>query len=81
MELTYTKHGDYFIPNLSLPDMSGYIIGKYGRMCKRYLKEHHRGIFEGMILSGELGRILLRLTKPVMNAWSGLSRQWQKPKA
>ncbi|MGI5899239.1 MAG: TnpV protein [Christensenellales bacterium] len=54
MELTYTKCGDYFIPDLSLPDMSGYQLGKYGRMRKAYLKEHHRGIYEGMILSSKL---------------------------
>lgn len=34
--------------------MTGYQIGKYGRMRKAYLKERHRGIYEGMILSGEL---------------------------
>ena len=54
MELTYTKNGDYFIPNLALPDMTGYQIGKYGRMRKRHLQEHHRGIYEGMVLTEEL---------------------------
>lgn len=53
-EITYTRNGDYYIPNLALPDMTGYQLGKYGRMRKAYLKEHHRGIYEGMILSGKL---------------------------
>ena len=32
MELTYTKCGDYLIPNLVLADTKEYHIGKYGRM-------------------------------------------------
>lgn len=54
MELTYTKCGDYYIPDIVLPDTTENQIDKYGRMRKAYLKEHHRGIYEGMILSGEL---------------------------
>ena len=32
MELTYTKCGDYFIPDLVLSDAKEYHIGKYGRL-------------------------------------------------
>lgn len=63
MELTYTKCGDYFIPDLSLPDMSSYQIGKYGRMRKLYLKEHHRIIFENRVLDGSLWAHLAELDK------------------
>lgn len=54
MELTYTKCGDYYIPDLVLPDTSEYHIGKYGRMHKRYLQEQRLGIYTGMVLSGKL---------------------------
>lgn len=54
MELTYTKAGDYYLPNLAAPDAPAHPIGKYGRMRKRYLKEHHRTIFESMVLDGSL---------------------------
>ena len=37
---TYTKVGDYYIPDLALPETEEYQIGKYGRMRRRYLKEH-----------------------------------------
>ena len=39
---TYRKEGDYYIPNLELPPMPDYQIGKYGRMRRSYLKEHRR---------------------------------------
>ena len=37
MELTYTKCGDYLIPNLVLSDTKEYHIGKYGRLRRAYL--------------------------------------------
>ena len=32
MDGTYCQVGDYFIPNITLPDDGEYQIGKYGRM-------------------------------------------------
>ena len=40
MEVTYTQCGDYLIPDLVLSDTKEYHIGKYGRLCRAYLKEH-----------------------------------------
>ena len=37
-ELTYTRCGDYYIPNLKLSEHPEAPIGKYGRMRQRYLK-------------------------------------------
>ena len=39
-ELTYTRSGDYLIPDLSLTEQPQAPLGKYGRMRKDYLKEH-----------------------------------------
>lgn len=40
MEITYTRHGDYYLPDITLSDNTHYQIGKYGRMRRAYLKEH-----------------------------------------
>ena len=40
MELTYRPEGDYLIPNLMLPVEEAKMIGKYGRLRLRYLKQH-----------------------------------------
>ena len=40
MELTYSKCGDYLVPDLVLSDTKEYHIGKYGRLRRAYLKEH-----------------------------------------
>ena len=54
MELTYTKCGDYYIPDLKAPEAPAYPIGKYGRLRKRYLAEHRPMLYETMILGGIL---------------------------
>ena len=40
MEIKYIRIGDYYFPDLKLPDNSQQPIGKYGRMRMAYLKEH-----------------------------------------
>ena len=48
------QEGDYLIPNLVLPDTGDYQIGKYGRMRRRYLKEHRRVLYTNLLTSGNL---------------------------
>ena len=53
-ELTYSRCGDYYIPNLKLSEQPDTPIGKYGRMRRRYLKEHRPGLYSSLILSEKL---------------------------
>ena len=50
----YTLHGDYYFPDLELPEASRQTIGRYGRMQKAYLEEHRPGLYARLILSGKL---------------------------
>ena len=51
---TYRQEGDYLIPNLVLPDADSYQIGKYGRMHRRFLKDHHTVLYADLLTSGKL---------------------------
>ena len=53
-ELTYTRSGDYWIPNLSLSQQETQPLGKYGRMRKKYLQEHRPVLWNSLILSEKL---------------------------
>ena len=56
---TYRWEGDYFIPNLTLPDDSrSYHIGRYGRLRQTYLREHRSALYNTMLLNGTLNRHL-----------------------
>ena len=49
----YTLNGDYYLPNISIPD-GDKPIGKWGRMRLRFLKENKPILYNQMILSGTL---------------------------
>ena len=38
--IEYVRNGDYYIPNLTVPDDKVYNIGKYGRMHAKFIKEN-----------------------------------------
>ena len=51
---SYTKVGDYLLPNLTIDETEQRPLGKYGRMRIRYLKEHRTVLYDNLLLSGEL---------------------------
>lgn len=59
--LTYTKVGDYYLPNLVLKEQPDTPIGKYGRMRLRYLKEHRKGLYTSLLLTEKLYPHLLEI--------------------
>ncbi len=61
MEMTYTKHGDYLLPDLTLPEQP--TIGKYGMQRKSFLKKHRRATYTAMLLSGTLMEHLSEIDK------------------
>ena len=61
MNITYEKCGDYLIPNIIPdPEPEGE-LKKFGLMRKSYLENHRRGIYSGLLLSGELKKHLLMI--------------------
>ena len=50
----YTLHGDYYLPDLELPEKASAPIGHYGRMRMDYLEKHRPGLYERLLLSGKL---------------------------
>ena len=52
--LTYTLHGDYYLPNLNLSEADKTPIGRYGRMRMTYLQENRPGLYTRLLLSGKL---------------------------
>ena len=58
--LDYVLVGDYYIPDLKLPEESR-TIGRWGRMHKVYLQEHRPGQYNELLLSGKLWTYLADL--------------------
>ena len=60
--LEYIRSGDYFIPNLTLPEETR-PIGRWGRMHREYLKEHRPIQYNCLLLSGKLWTYLADLNE------------------
>ncbi len=60
--ITYIRCGDYYIPDIRLPEESR-PIGKWGRLHRDYIKEHHPIRFNALGLSGELWTYLADLNE------------------
>lgn len=58
---TYTQVGDYLLPNLVIEEADRRPIGKYGRMRKRYLKEHQPILYSNLLTAGTLSRHLTEI--------------------
>ena len=54
MEITYSKYGDYYLPDLVLSEEEPATYGRFGRIRLKYLKEHRRVLYINLLTSGEL---------------------------
>ncbi len=78
MELTYTKVGDYYIPDLTLGDQPDKPIGLYGRMRRTYLQEYRPGVFNAMVLNGTLYSHLVEIDEAAQHRLDVLMPQFAK---
>jgi len=74
MNIEYIHSGDYFIPDLKLPEETR-PIGKWGRMYRDYLKEYHPIRFNNLVLSGNLWTYLADLNEQAQQRIEALIAQ------
>ena len=60
--IDYILVGDYYIPDLKLPEENR-PIGRYGRLHREYLKEEHPARYSSLILTGKLWTYLADLNE------------------
>ena len=73
--ITYTKQGDYLLPDLELPEQPKVEIGVFGQRHKRYLKEHHRLIYFNLLTSCKLAAYLVDTDSQANEMFDLLVRQ------
>ena len=77
MNINYIRVGDYFIPDLTLPEEIR-PIGRWGRMHRDYLREHRPIQYNCLLLSGKLWTYLADLNE---QAQTRLARVIEQMKA
>ena len=73
--LTYTRNGDYLIPDLKLSEQPEKPLGKYGRMRKAYLKEHRPILYNQLLMSEKLYPHLLEIDETAQSRLEQLMPQ------
>lgn len=78
--IDYVLVGDYYIPDLKLPEEER-PIGKYGRMHRDYLKEYHPVLFNDLVLSCQLWTYLADINEQAQGRLQVIISQMQKAEA
>ena len=66
MNISYTKQGDYLLPNLILKDKEQFNIGKYGLLRLEYIKKYKLGLYFDLIVNDTLNEYLHDIDTTVM---------------
>ena len=66
MNISYTKQGDYLLPNLILKEKVQYNIGKYGLLRLEYIKKYKLGLYFDLLVNDTLNEYLHSIDITVM---------------
>jgi hypothetical protein len=72
--ITYHGEGDYLLPDLVPPESPH--IGIWGMRRRDYLKKHHDGIYNGMLLTGKLNAQLEEIDRVANEMFDLLVEQY-----
>ncbi len=73
MDGTYYQEGDYFLPDLSVPELPA--IGIWGQRRRQYLEEHRQALYTALLLSGKLNDHLSEVDEQAEAMFSQLVKQ------
>ncbi len=59
--IPYILHGEYYLPNIVLSSADDQLIGKWGRMHKRYLMEYRPIVYNGLVFADKLQAYLVAI--------------------
>lgn len=72
---SYTLQGDYFIPDLKLPEDEQKPIGIWGQRHSRFLKQNHKVLYYNLLTSGKLNSYLADIDELAEEMFSRLVKQ------
>ena len=70
---TYRQEGDYFLPNLAVPENTP--VGIWGQRRRQYLREHRKALYNTLLLSGKLDSHLADINQQADDMFSQLVEQ------
>ena len=61
--ISYTLHGDYYLPDLTSDYEKGAEIGVYGQRHLRYIKQYKKALYLNLLTTGKLNDYLADIDK------------------
>ncbi|MBS6176764.1 TnpV protein [Emergencia timonensis] len=74
-EITYTKQGDYLIPDLTLPTEPVVQFGRYAQMHRDYLEQNKRVTYLSLLTEGKLNAHLYEVEQTVLTRLEQMTKQ------
>ena len=66
MNISYTRIGDYLLPDLRLEEKERFNIGKYGLLRLEYIKKYKLGLYFDLLVNDNLNEYLHNIDTTVM---------------
>ena len=73
--ITYSRQGDYLIPDLTLPTEPEIPLGRYAMMHRDYLEQHKRVTYLNLLTSGRLNEHLHQTEQAALARLELLTKQ------
>ena len=73
--INYTLQGDYYLPDLALPEQEDKPIGLWGQRHLKYIKQHRKILYINLLTSGKLNEHLADIDKQAEDMFFRLVKQ------
>ncbi len=78
MKMDYTSKAGFLIPNVRMDAQKANSLGRFGRMRKAYLREHHSGLYQGLLMTGKLSAHLSEIDGTANRRMEQLTESFMK---
>ena len=73
--ISYTLQGDYYLPDLKLPEQEDKSIGLWGQRYLKYIKQHRKVLYINLLTSGKLNEHLADIDEQAEDMFFRLVKQ------
>jgi hypothetical protein len=78
MEITYTRQGDYLLPNLTLPEQDKRPIGLWGQQRLHYIKRSRPILYTNLLTKCKLNEYLADIDEQAQKMYDELVQSFAK---
>ena len=78
MEITYTRQGDYYLPNLTLSEQPQIELGMYAQLRRKFLENQHKILYYNLLTKCKLVEHLADIEQQAFDMEDRIIRQMAK---